>query len=90
MVGPPASPGLDLGEVLLELELADVVPQEAPDPHGEVVVAVDDRVLSQDPGHPVPDLGAVVAPQGEALQGGEGGQEEQQGGAGHGGAGVLG
>ena len=49
MVGPIGGPRLHNGQVGVEVKLADVVPQQLADSHREVIVAVDDGELCQDP-----------------------------------------
>ena len=60
MVGPVAAPGFLLGEVLVEVEtVPDVVPQEGPHTHREVVVAVNHGMVAQ---HSVDSLPGLLGP----------------------------
>ena len=54
VVGPVGRPWLHLGQVSVKVQLADVVPQQLAQTHWEIIVAVDDWELCEDPCHPFP------------------------------------
>ena len=59
---------------MVEVDALDVVVEEVPDGHGEVVVAIDDGELPQDSPHPLHGGGAVLStvwPPGHVLGAGE-------------------
>ena len=51
---------MNLCQVVVEVDSLDVVVEEVPDGHGEVVVAVNDGELSQDAPHSLHGAGAVL------------------------------
>ena len=51
---------MNLCQVVVEVDTIDVVVEEVPDSHGEVVVAVNDRELPEDSPHSLHGLGAVL------------------------------
>ena len=76
VVGPVGGPRLHLGQVAVEIEQADVVPEQLAQTHREIIVAVDDWELCEDPRHPLPSGLTVFAWQGGCLRSSQ--QEEEE------------
>ena len=51
---------MNLCQVVVEVDTLDVVVEEVPDGHGEVVVTVNDWELPEDSPHPLHRLSAVL------------------------------
>ena len=51
---------MNLCQVVVEVDTIDVVVEEVPDGHGEVVVTVNDWELPEDSPHPLHRLSAVL------------------------------
>ena len=49
VVCPVGGPGLHLGQVAVKVKQADVVPEQLAQSHGEIIVAVDDWELCENP-----------------------------------------